>query len=88
MYSLRTIKKRAEKIGYEVSKGLSHYMFSDCPIFTFADTGERCTGYDVKDLTTGFYVWGCYNNIRDHLWSLEDVDNFLQKEYKRLGLEY
>ena len=33
------------------------------------------------DLATGFYVWGCYDNNCDHLWTLEDVEEFLKKVY-------
>ena len=85
MYNEKTIRKKAAEAGYRVSKGFSHYHSGG--ISTWGD-GTRDTGYNVEDLSTGFLVWGCYDNIRDHIWSLEDVDAFLREEYQRYDLAY
>ena len=88
MYSENTIRKKAKDAGYYVTKGFQHYLGNkNYPVWTYAN-GERVIGYNVEDLSLGCLVWGCYNNVIDHLWSLEDVDIFLREEYTRYGLEY
>lgn len=85
MLSEYAIKSRARKAGYSVSKGFVHYLSGG----TFRRyNGERDTGYNVKDLSTGSLVWGCYNNVYDHQWSLEDVDEFIRSVYEANGLAY
>lgn len=85
-YSLKTIKNKARAAGYRVSKGFQHYLCSgavcrDC-------NGEPYTGYIVEDLSTGFLVWGCYDSNYDHLWTLEDVEEFIKGEYEKAEIEY
>lgn len=82
MYSESTIRKKASKIGYSIHKGCIHFLSSNYPVYS------NDVGYNVVNDTTGFTVWGCYNNIFDHLWSLEDVEDFIKSEYSHLGLEY
>lgn len=50
--------------------------------------GAAYTGYNVEDLSTGFYVWGCYDANYDHLWTLEDVEKFIKGEYEKAEIEY
>ena len=84
MLSERTLRDRAHKIGYHVTKGFTHFgkhVFYD-------NYGERSTGYMVMDLSTGFYAWGSYNSNFDYLWELEDVEDFLKEQYEALGLAW
>lgn len=78
MYLETTLRKRATDTGYKISKGFQHYP--NGAIIT-SWNGERFTGYDVTDLATGFSVWRCYDNNCNHLWRLEDVEQFLKDVY-------
>ena len=81
-YSEGTIYKKARNIGYSVKKGKVHFMHSDYPVYSDE------IGYNVIDDQLNCMVWGCYNEVFDHLWSLEDVENFLRDEYRYLGLQF
>lgn len=84
-YSLGTIRRKAYKVGYRVSKGFQRYysggICRDC-------NGVPYTGYNVEDLSTGILVWDCYNPNYDHLWTLEDVEEFIKGEYEKAGIDY
>ena len=82
MRSEKTIYKKARNIGYSVKKGKVHFMSSAYPVYS------DDVGYNVIDNQTNSMVWGCYNSVFDHLWSLEDVEGFLKEQYSALGLEY
>ena len=63
-----------------------HYLYNgtvarDC-------NGVAYTGYIVEDLSTGFLVWGCYDAKYDHLWTLEDVEEFIKGEYEKAKIAY
>lgn len=81
-YSEQTIYKKARAIGYSVHKGKVHFMSNNYPVYSDE------VGYNVVDNSTGFTVWGCYNNLFDHLWNLDDVEDFLKSEYDNLGLTF
>ncbi len=83
-YSESTLRKRAYKIGYQVQKGFMHFGKS---VF-YDQNGERSSGYMVKELQYGFYVWGGYDSNFDFLWSIEDVEDFLKEQYESLGLTW
>ena len=85
-YSLATIRRKALNAGYRVEKGFQHYLCNDSVCTDW--NGERLTGFNVWDSTINAYVWGCYNDNYDHLWTLQDVENFLKSEYDKVGLEY
>lgn len=83
-YSENTIRRKAYLIGYQVQKGFRHFGKN-----VFYDIyGERCAGYMVKDLSSGLYMWGCYSENFDHLWNIDDVIEFLKKEYEARGLTW
>lgn len=84
-YSLKTIRNKAYEAGYRVSKGFQHYLYNgtvvrDC-------NGTAYTGY-IEDLSTGFLVWGCYDANYTHLWTLEDVEDFIKGEYEKAKIAY
>lgn len=85
-YSLKTIKKKAYEAGYKVSKGFQHYMCGGAVVRDC--NGAAYTGYIVEDMTTGLLVWGCYDQYYDHLWTIEDVEEFIKGEYKKAEIEY
>lgn len=63
-----------------------HYLYNgtvarDC-------NGVAYTGYIVEDLSTAFLVWGCYDAKYDHLWTLEDVEEFIKGEYEKAKIAY
>ena len=85
-YSIQTIRKKAYEVGYKVSKGFQHYMFGGAVV---RDCNRAAyTGYIVEDMTTGLLVWGCYDANYDHLWTIEDVEEFIKGEYKKSEIEY
>ena len=85
MYNKKTIYKKARKAGYNVSKGFVHYLSGG--IYTYAN-GDRDVGYNVFDTANDTLVWGCYDTVCDHLWTLEDVDSFIRSVYEANGLAY
>ena len=87
MYSEKTLRNKAEKIGYHIEKGFVHSMYGQCPVWHNV-AGERETGYNILDYRTNTYVWGCYNWYYDHQFSLEDVQEFLADEYEKAGLKF
>lgn len=78
-----TLRRKAKNAGYRISKGFQHQMTGNYPV-----APDREVGYNVEDLTIGCLVWGCYNEIRDHLWTLEDVEEFLREVYEDNGLTF
>lgn len=69
------LRRKAKKLGYTLEKGYVRFTVGG-EIFRYAN-GERDTGYMLKDNYTGFYEWGCYNELLTHQWSLQDVEDFL-----------
>jgi len=88
-YSLEARERKARKkgfeAGYRVSKGFQHYHNGG---IVSNWNGERFTGYDVRALTTDSSVWGCYDDNCDHLWTIDDVEEFLTTVYKENGMKY
>ena len=87
MYSERTLRRKAAKIGYGINKGYQHWLDKGYPIFCDCN-GEKSIGYQVIDYSTGFAVWGSYDRMLDHLWSLGDVEQFLKEQYEKHGLDF
>ncbi len=83
-YSLSTIRQKAYKINFQVEKGFIHYR----DVVDHDYSGNRHTGFMVKDLETGFYVKGCYDENFDHLWEIDDVVSFLKEQYEILGIDW
>ena len=86
MYSEKTIRRKANEIGFVVSRGFQHYLYNGAVVKDYY--GVAYTGYVVEDMTTGYYVWGCYDQCFDHIWTIEDVDEFIRGEYERAGMNY
>ncbi|SEL89645.1 hypothetical protein SAMN04487770_12026 [Butyrivibrio sp. ob235] len=82
MYSESTLRKKANAVGYSISKGFVHYLGNGYPI------AYREVGYNVIDNLNNINVWGCYNEVYDHLWSLEDVNDFIKSIYQDSNLEF
>lgn len=80
-----TLRKRAANAGYKISKGFQHYH-NGAIVANW--NGERFTGYNVIDLATGYPVQGCYDNNCDHLWNLEDVEQFLKDVYLKHDIKW
>jgi len=76
----RNIYKKAQAIGFSVHKGKVHLLDKGYPIFSDE------VGYTVTDNSLNVNVWGSYNGLLDHLWSLEDVEEFLKSEYSKREL--
>ena len=74
--SEKTLRRRADRLGYKVEKGCQRYHNGGAVVQNYC--GERFTGYNVIDLRLGCLAWDCYNEICDHLFTLEDVAEFLE----------
>ena len=72
----RKLQNKANDLGYSVRKGCRRYLYNNAVVRD--DKGNLIPGYEVINNTTGLYEWGCYNNTFTHLWSIEDVYNFLK----------
>ena len=77
MISEKSMRRRANRLGYKVEKGYQRYLMDGYPIVRNA-AGEHFTGYNIIDLHTNFIVWPSTNGVCDHLLTLEDVAEFLQ----------
>ena len=84
LYSEKTLRKKAAAAGYRIEKGFQHYHNGG----VYRLRGERITGYNVVDDLTGLLVYDCFNQEIDHLWSLSDVQEFLQTVYDDNGLTF
>ena len=82
MYSERTLRRRADAIGYRLEKGFVHQLVEGYPVW------DREVGYNIIDNEYNYMVYGCYNNVFDHLFTLEDVEDFLKTEYVEAGLKW
>ena len=82
MYNEKTLRKRANEIGYRLEKGFIHQMVEGYPVW------DREVGYNIIDTINNCLVSGCYNNVFDHLFKLEDVEDFLKTEYVESGLNW
>lgn len=82
----RKARRKGREAGYRVSKGFRHYHNNGSIVTNW--NGERLTGYDVLDFATNCSVWGCYDANCDHLWTIDDVEEFLKDVYEKSGLKY
>ena len=85
MLSEKTLRRRAAKTGYEISKGFQHYHNGG---IVTNYLGEKFTGYNVIDTRQNSLVWPCYNQICDHLFTLEDVESLLKEIYQGAELNW
>ena len=86
MYSEQTLRRKAKEIDLYVHKGFQHYHCNGAVVRTY--TGKTFVGYGITDLRSGFEVCGCYDDLFDHLFSLEDVEQYLRDRYEELGLSF
>lgn len=85
-YSEATLRKRAKEIGFQIEKGFQHDDFGDIVERKYIG---RITGYQVKDIEEGSYVWGSrIEGGADHIWTLDEVENFLRNAYEERGLKW
>lgn len=82
----RKVRRKAREAGYRVSKGFQHRLYNNSVVRDC--NGVAYTGYDVVDLNTGYSVPWCYNQWYDHLWTLEDVEEFIKGEYEKAEMKY
>ena len=76
-----TLRRRADKIGYRVTKGFQH-----CGRGVFHDqNGDRTTGYMIVDMRTNLVIAGT-NATFDY--SLDDVEDILKDRYQQFGLSW
>ena len=87
MYNESKLRRKAKKAGYTIHKGYQRSISHDhavCVNFR----GECETGYNLIDNVTGFLVCGCFDQSRDHLFTLEDVQDFLASVYYENAMNF
>jgi len=85
-YTEDTLRNRAKKIGFQIEKGFQHDENGDTVCREYQG---RVSGYQVKNLEDGSYVWGSMiEGGADHLWTLDEVENFLRDAYEERGLKW
>lgn len=85
--SERTMRRKAFEIGYELQKGYRCYLMGGGqPVLD--EAGNKISGYNIRCMSNNTLVHGCYNNICDHLYDLDDVKGFLKEEYESAGLVF
>lgn len=78
-----TLRRRADRIGYRVTKGFQH-----CGGGVFHDqNGDRMTGYMILDLRSNFVIAGT-NEAFDYCLSLDEVEDILKDRYQQLGISW
>ena len=82
MKSEKSLRKRADAIGYRLEKGFIRQLVEGYPVW------DREVGYNIIDTTNNCLVWGCYNDVFDHLFTLEDVEDFIRSKYVGSGLKW
>lgn len=83
-YSEKTIYKKALGIGYKIEKGIVR-EFGE--IYRDA-AGCKWSGYNLIDTETGEPHHLSFRNGRDHMLSLEAIEEILKDGYDYFGLEY
>lgn len=86
-YTEKTLRKKAIKAGFRIEKGFCHWMTEGYPVYTYYN-GERDTGYNLIDESTNTLVWGCHDGHVDHLFTLDDIAEFLEDVYTSNGLTF
>lgn len=80
-YSERTLRNRARNIGYIVRKG---FVRTKAIPSTVVDTVSGYTIYNSE----GTYMIHGYNELYFNLLTLEEVEQFLRKEYEARELVF
>ena len=86
-YSERTLRRRAEAIGLRVEKGYQHYMNVSWG-YVKDEYMEKVVGYQLFDLEQRIYLWGGYNDVKTHCYSLAELEEVLMEKYEALGKQW
>lgn len=81
MYNESQLRRKAYKVGYRLNKGFQHFLGKGYPV------AFREVGYNVIDIDTSCIVCG-NNDVYDHLFSLDDVEEFLREVYKANDMKF
>jgi len=87
LYSLSTLKRKANAAGYSFQKGFQRYIHNGWG-YRKDDNGDRITGYQILDNRTGFLVHPSNNDLHDHALDLEEAVKLLQKFCAERGITF
>lgn len=87
LYSLSTLKRKANEAGYSFQKGFQRYIYEGWGYVTDANE-ERITGYQILDNRTGFFVHPSTNDLYDHALDLEEATKLLQTLCEERGVKF
>ena len=77
LYSLSTLKRKANAAGYSFQKGYQRFICNGWGYRT-DEEGNRIIGYQILDHHTGFLVHPSCNNLWDHAMDLEEATKLLR----------
>lgn len=88
MYSEKTLRRKSRNAGFRLHKGFRHcFTMKGCPVYRYPD-GTSEVGYILIDEVNNNLVWGCYDSHIDHLWQLDDVEDYLREFYQAHDLKF
>lgn len=87
LYSLSTLKRKANEAGYSFQKGYQRWMHDGWGYCTNAN-GDRIIGYQILDNRTGFLVHPSCNELHDHALDLEEARELLQELCAERGVQF
>lgn len=87
LYSLSTLKRKANAAGYSFQKGYQRYIHNGWGYRTDTD-GERIIGYQIYDHRTGVLVHPSNNDLHDHALDLEEAVKLLQELCAERGINF
>lgn len=85
-YCERTLRRKAERIGYRLEKGYQKYFGGEWGFFTDSQ-GNKITGYSLYN-PEGIDVNAPYSSTacHDHQMTLDEVETYLKEAYEEMGL--
>ena len=85
LYTYKTLKRKAQKVGYVIKKG---YMRTKAVPSVIAEATPGYTVYGIVDNRKDLYMVYGDSELYFNLLSLEEVEDFLKEAYQLLGLEF
>ena len=89
MYSEKTLRRKANKVGLTLEKGYQKYLCDKWGFVLDAD-GQKVTGYSLFNSDTGCYTSAPYlsSACHTHEMNAEEVESYLRNEYQKNGLTW
>lgn len=87
LYSLSTLKRKANEAGYSFQKGYQRYIHDGWG-YRSDGNGVRIIGYQIFDYRTCVLVHPSNNDLHDHALDLEEAVKLLQELCAERGVNF